>query len=695
MTTTPARLAETRRFGLVFVLALFSCKGSSAQTAAALVDPKPGKVVQVAYDGALQNGWLDYGWCDRKLGAGAAVLDLSDHAGWILARPGTSGQLGGVVFEVSAEPAKKMDVHLGGVGNFPRVWLKDLEPQSTDGGTSSWFIPMEKLNPGRSSFNELVFQGQHKGPLKGVRVDKVALTEPGKFAVRGEPARISLECGAPTTPVSPYIYGVGFQLGEDNERRATNVKATFRRWGGNTTTRYNPELGNAWGVGRDWFWRNADLGQGYSWRTFFSRQRALGLKTGLTVPTMGWVAKDTSSPSFPRSLYPQQQHFEGPNLEPGNGLSPSGKPLSPPPPTQTSVPFGPKELEKWVTDIRAWEGKERAVHLYFLDNEPTLWDQTHRDAHPEPPSYDELWQKMLGGARAIRKVDPEAIIAGPAEWGWTGYHYSGVDMRQGNTWTRPDRRKHGDVPLVAWLLQQARDHQKKTGERVLDVFDLHFYAMADGVGVAELGATDANASALRLRSTRGLWDPTYKDESWIKEPVQLIPRMKEWVKQYHPGLKLCLGEYSFGADHHPSGGLAQAEALGRFAQHGVDYAFLWIAPPLGSPQATGFKAYRDYDGAGARFLDSYVPSTASAPLSTFASTGGGTYVVVVLNLDPSAGVQPTLELPKTCGGLAVSRVFQSDRLMARLELVKLEGGALPALPPYSITVLELRAPASK
>jgi hypothetical protein len=52
--------------------------------------------------------------------------------------------------------------------------------------------------------------------------------------------------------------------------------------------------------------------------------------------------------------------------------------------------------------------------------------------------------------------------------------------------------------------------------------------------------------ALRLRLTRGLWDPTYRDESWIREPVALVPRVRSWVTTENPGTKLVIGEYSWG-----------------------------------------------------------------------------------------------------------------------------------------------------
>src|SRR5258708_15983089 len=100
--------------------------------------------------------------------------------------------------------------------------------------------------------------------------------------------------------------------------------------------------------------------------------------------------------------------------------------------------------------------------------------------------------------------------------------YSAKDMANGGTSVKPDRRAHGDLPVVAYYLKALAEHEKKTGVRVLDVLDLHGYPYAEGVSSA---ASDPNVAALRIRTTRMLWDPSYVDESWVKAPVKLLPRM--------------------------------------------------------------------------------------------------------------------------------------------------------------------------
>ena len=116
---------------------------------------------------------------------------------------------------------------------------------------------------------------------------------------------------------------------------------------------------------------------------------------------------------------------------------------------------------------------------------------------------------------------------------------------------------------------------------------------------------DCNAAtqALRLRSTRSIWDPNYPDESWINgtegwPTVRLIPRMRDWVASNYPGTKLAITEYNWGALDHINGALAPADALGIFGREGLDLATLWAAPDPDQPGAFAFRMYRNYDGPG-------------------------------------------------------------------------------------------------
>lgn len=652
-------------------------------------------VAEMLYQGKLQNGWMDYGWSPRQLGEGPASVDLSEFGGWILGKPGTTAKYGGVRFKIANAKEGTFLLRLEGGGKFERIVLGPSHRGETRGGFTEYFVPLAKLNPQGRPFEQVVFQGNVKGRLERVRIDEVAFTVVGGAAgpVAGEvEVQLAVDCKAPAIPISPYIYGVAFDFQRHSDDSAAAIGATVRRWGGNNSSRFNWKLGNAWNAGADWYFMNLKYidEPGWTWRTFLEQQKGWNLKTALSLPMVGWVAKDTTSVGFPAKEISGQQEVDPHHKRAGNGKTASGQNLPSGPPTRTSVEAPPSFIAEWVKELQAAPGGDSML-FYFLDNEPALWSKTHRDVHPEPLTYDELWKRTVDYGTAVKKAYPQARLAGFAEWGWENYLDSAADTKgRMERLLKSDRRAHGGVPLVEWYLQQNCAHQKKTGQRLVDILDLHFYSEARGVGHADQGGIDRETNAVRLRATRGLWDPSYKEESWINDTIMLLPRMKKWIADHCPGMDISIGEYSFGAEGHPSGALAQAEALGRFAQHGVYAAFVWKYPPRDSAAAQAFRAYRNYDGQGARFGDAYLASKATGPASLFASRSadGRKLVLVALNLDPDKAAVAPLSLDG-CGKVKSTRAFQTTFGPRGLEPLPVASlGAVP-LRPYSITVLEL------
>lgn len=654
----------------------------------------PGKTAaETAFDGGLRAGWQDWGWGTHDLSGGAAKINFSQYGGLILHRDGLQTRYGGLSFRMHAP---------NDYGNFLRVRLSykkddkafpdlDVDPawmKPESGGWVSIAVPWRQLNPAATPFDAITLHAKTQVGSDWVKLDKVVLAsfdpKAALAAIANAPARnvtLAVDCKAPDRPISPYVYGIA------GDGDWVDLGATIRRWGGNPTTRYNFQT-NALNLGKDWYFENV---KGGDYRTFLEENRKHGLASALTVPMIGWVAKDTTSSGFPVSVLGAQQSVDQWRQDAGNGLNKSGSPIRPGAPAQTSVTASPSWIKKWIEAIRKEDQKSgaRSVHMYILDNEPNLWSETHRDVHPDPLTYDELLDRTIRYATAIREADPQALIAGPAEWGWNGYLYSASDVAAGIE-RAPDRRAHGDVPLVAWYLKKLREHETKKGTKLLDVFDLHFYPQGrDVFGPAGL---DPITAALRLRSTRALWDITYADESWIKDAVRLIPRMKEWVRENAPGLSISIGEYNFGGEQHMSGALALAESLGRFGAEGVPYAFYWTFPPKGSPAFWAFRVFRNYDGAGARFLDRAIATRMTGDVSVYASRddSGKHMVVVTLNKDPEKSARAKITLD-ACGTIVRRRKFTygphtdaitDDGTKTTSELSEL-------LPPYSINVFDV------
>ncbi|MFL5582815.1 MAG: glycoside hydrolase family 44 protein, partial [Gemmatimonadaceae bacterium] len=516
-------------------------------------------------------------------------------------------------------------------------------------------------------------------------------------AASADPGALRIDCAAGARPISPMIYGVAFDFMRDaRDAYVWRMRPGARRWGGNPASRFNWRDGHAWNMASDWYFRNVNYTgrDAFSYRDFLDSNRVRGVATSLTVPMLDWVAAADSGHSFSVRLDGAQQYADPDVPDAGNGVAADGS-LIRVPPERASVPSSPGSVGAWAAAIRARRdsgGWGRDVQTYILDNEPMLWNSTHRDVHPEPVSYDELLERTIRYGTAIRRADPGALIAGPAAWGWPGYFFSAVDAQRG-FWLRPDRLRHGNVPLLPWYLRRLREHERRTGVRVLDVVDVHFYPMGAGVG-GDDGARDPETAARRIRATRALWDSTYVDESWIDEPVRLIPRLREWIAREYPGRGISIGEWSFGAPTHMSGGLAAAEALGRFGQLGLHSAFYWTYPPEDSPAFHAFRAFRDYDGRGAAFLDWSVPTRAAPGLSLFASRDSAAtrLVAVLLNPDPERAAVARVD-HASCGTAAGRRLFTYAGAAGGLRpdsSVAATGAAFGVtLPPYSINVVEI------
>jgi hypothetical protein len=270
------------------------------------------------------------------------------------------------------------------------------------------------------------------------------------------------------------------------------------------------------------------------------------------------------------------------------------------------------------------------VKFYNLGNQPALWHQTHRDVHPSRASYAEIKAKLYSYGAAVKAADPKALTLGPGAWGWLEYFDSAAG----------DRASAG-VEFIPFYLRAAKDWESSNGKRLLDYLDIHVYPQATGITT---GLVTNDAKVMRLRSTRILWDPAYKVESWETccngdGVLKILPRMREWIAANYPGTKLAVSGYGWGAIDTPNGAIAQADVLGIFGREGVDLATLESPPSVNSVGEDAFKLYRNYDGAGARFGNTSIRATSTSPGGTDAYAAfndQGRVTVVVINKDLAA-----------------------------------------------------------
>ena len=136
----------------------------------------------------------------------------------------------------------------------------------------------------------------------------------------------------------------------------------------------------------------------------------------------------------------------------------------------------------WLDHIQS---KKRFSNIVVgIGNEPTLWDQSHKDIRvgslgleKSSLGYTELWQRTEEAAVAIKSKFPNIKTAGPGSWGWCGFFGSAKDRqdRAGGCTGGADRKSHGNQPLLAWYLKKICEHKQKTGIRLIDYLDIHYY----------------------------------------------------------------------------------------------------------------------------------------------------------------------------------------------------------------------------
>ena len=100
----------------------------------------------------------------------------------------------------------------------------------------------------------------------------------------GQGPALSVDAASDQHAISPYIYGMNFAT----EELAADLDLPARRWGGNSTSRYNgrtiPPTPAATGISRT-------CPRNWRGRSLHRKDRRTGTKTVMTVPLIGWVSK--------------------------------------------------------------------------------------------------------------------------------------------------------------------------------------------------------------------------------------------------------------------------------------------------------------------------------------------------------------------------------------------------------------------
>jgi Glycoside hydrolase family 44 len=519
------------------------------------------------------------------------------------------------------------------------------------------------------------------------------------FAVKAQTSAVTItvDPSANRHAIDPNIYGVAHAT----TAQLSDLNTLLNRNGGNNTSRYNWQL-NADNRGSDWYFESiadSSATAGERGDTFITKSQAANAKAMLTIPTIEWIAKvgtgRSKLASFSIAKYGAQTGNDWQwYADAGNGIRAADSQfVVGNDPNDANVASNSTFQQAWTQHLVSRWGTNAAggLRYYILDNEPSLWHSTHRDVRPTGATMDEIRTRIVDFATKIKAVDPTALVVGPEEWGWSGYFYSGYDQQWGSAhgWSSlPDRGNHGGADYLPWLLGQLRQTSTTASQRLLDVFTVHYYPQG-----GEFSNDVSTAIQLRRnRSTRSLWDPTYVDETWINDRVQLIPRLKNWVTTSYPGTLVGITEYNWGAENHINGATTQADIYGIFGREGLDMGARWATPDSTTPTYKAMRLYRNYDGNESTFGETSVAAATANPdnVAAFAAlrSSDGALTVMVINKQLSTTSTATINL-STFAHRGTTQVWQltSNNVISRLSDLSVSGTSFAAtLPAQSITL---------
>jgi mannan endo-1,4-beta-mannosidase len=486
--------------------------------------------------------------------------------------------------------------------------------------------------------------------------------------------------------------------------------------GGNRWTAYNWTT-NASNAGNDYIsnsdnFLSASTIPGYAVYPTINANIAAGQATLFTVPMQGLVSADEAGP-VPTTNAPDLARFQ---VVVDQKSTVSSAPFTTTPPV---VVVSGEDTGNVYSDEFAWamnqlsttkaifSGTTATPAFVDLDNEPELWSSTHLEVQGPtlitPAAYI---AKTLTMTEALKTQFPNMIIFGPSHYGFLGvYNFQG-----GVTGTTPT----GENWFPDEYFQALSTASATFGKPLVDVYDFHWYPEdydAGSTRVTSLTAATLSDADMQLivQAPRNLWDPTFTDPGnsnpWVNSvlggaPIEFLPRLQAKINAEFPSIKLSISEYETGGFNNIAGTVAQADQLGVYASNGLFAAMLW--PPSGTYdyELAGFRAYRNFDGAGSNFGDTSVSTISSNPGSVMVyvstdSTTPGRVVLVAINRANTSQVAAItgLSLSGTANlyqMTATTAAGQSPVTPVSIGTMAVSGSSLTlTLPAYSVTTIDV------
>lgn len=395
---------------------------------------------------------------------------------------------------------------------------------------------------------------------------------------------ISVDAQKGIKKISPYIYGRNIDKISDGNTEVTADESAFinqmldagihflRANNGNNATRYNWRRKMT--VHPDWF-NNV-----YSHDWAITAQKVLdnmpGVDAMYAFQLTGYAASSTEY-NFPDWNW-YQEHGSYPSqtfdLAGGGEVSDDGETLIkagdaslynmewPADSTVAIIPHWKDELKFDMSRFKYWS----------MDNEMEIWRGTHSDLDL-PVTGDFLVERYIDVAKKARAAWGDIKLTGPVvanEWFWCSV----------SSYNEQDRPKGADRNYcwLEYFIMKIAEEQKKSGVRLLDVFDIHWYP----------SEKDYES---RVNWHRVLFDTTYNypgangikmvGGSWDNKITKeyIFVRINNWLEQYFGkghGITLGITETSLIDEDDPMvTALTYASFLGTMQDNGVEIFTPW------------------------------------------------------------------------------------------------------------------------
>ena len=393
--------------------------------------------------------------------------------------------------------------------------------------------------------------------------------------------QVTVDLQSDRKPVSPFIYGRNNSISDDPASPTSAATWQlykdaglnfYRENGGNNLSKFNWRLKLS--SHPDWY--NNVYKHDWDFATASLQQNIPSAQCMWGFQLLGQVASNTSH-NFDDWTYNNSQFWSGlgQNLAGGGTLNPAGG-------SQALVNGDTSlYLEHWNEDsttgvLNHWFGSGGqgldSTHLRYwnMDNEVEIWDGTHDDAMPVQLDAESFMQRFFAVAKKARALFPGIKLSGPVspnEWQWYAWKGGQVTGSDGIHY-----------PWLQFFIKRLAEEQQRTGIRLLDVIDLHFYpGSSNPADILQYHRVFFDSSysypeANGVHLVNGGWDNSIQIED-------IFGRCQNWLNQYMgPGNGVTFGvsETAVALNNNPN---AQAvwygSMLGEFMKHGVEYFSPW------------------------------------------------------------------------------------------------------------------------